>query len=96
MALFRSRRCSASGGVGGLRAKKILSALRDPASIPRRQLETVDRKTALRVMRLNTPVNRLVSRHTRELLRKYFKAGKLTTPIADRRVEDRFLDSLGR
>ena len=80
------------GGVGSLRAKKILSALRDPASIPRRQLETVDRKTALRVMRLNTPVNRLVSRHTRELLRKYFKAGKLTTPIADRRVEDRFID----
>jgi SNF2 family DNA or RNA helicase len=81
-----------AGSIGGLRAKKILSALRDPASIPRRQLETVDRKTALRVMRLNTPVNRLVSRHTRELLRKYFKAGKLTTPIADRRVEDRFID----
>jgi hypothetical protein len=43
------------------------------------------------LMRLNTPINRLVSRHTRELLRAYFKAGKLKTRIADRRVEDRFI-----
>ena len=43
-------------------------------------------------MRANTPLCRLVSRHTRELLRQYFKAGMLTTPIADRRVEDRFLE----
>lgn len=80
------------GGIGGISARRVLSALRDPASIARRRLETADRKTALRIMRLNTPVNRLVSRHTRELLRKYFKAGKLSTPIADRCVEDRFLD----
>ena len=33
----------------------------------------------------------LVSRHTRELLRKYFKAGKLSTPVATRQVEDRFI-----
>lgn len=79
-------------GITGMRANKILAALRDAASIPRRQLETTERKTALRVMRLNTPINRLVSRHTRELLRKYFKAGKLSTPIADRHVEDSFLD----
>ncbi|MDO9713490.1 DEAD/DEAH box helicase [Paracraurococcus lichenis] len=75
-----------------LRAKKILAALRDPASIPRRMLEASDRKAALRLMRLNTPINRLVSRHTRELLRAYYKAGKLKTRIADRRVEDRFID----
>ena len=43
-------------------------------------------------MRANTPLRRLVSRHTRELLRRYFQAGMLSTPIADRRVEDRFLD----
>ena len=35
-----------------------------------------------------TPVARLISRHTRELLRRYFKAGKISTPIADREVDD--------
>ena len=79
-------------GISGLKARKILSALRDRASTPRHQLETAERKTALRLMRLHTPINRLVSRHTRELLRRYFKAGKMTTPIADRHVEDRFID----
>jgi SNF2 family DNA or RNA helicase len=32
-----------------------------------------------------------VSRHTRELLRRYFKAGKLATAVATRQVEDRFI-----
>jgi SNF2 family DNA or RNA helicase len=54
-------------------------------------LETDERKIALRLMRLHTPVSRLISRHTRALLRRYFKEGKITTPIADRRVEDRFI-----
>lgn len=80
------------GGVSGLRAKRILDALRDTASTPRRQLETADRKLALQLMRRHTPVGRLVSRHTRELLRCYHKAGKLGTPIADRAVEDRFIE----
>ena len=43
-------------------------------------------------MRANTPLRRLVSRHTRDLLRRYFQAGLLTTPIADRQVEDRFVE----
>ncbi|WP_230534158.1 DEAD/DEAH box helicase [Microvirga roseola] len=84
------RRLESSGST--LRAKRILNALRDPASIPRRKLETAERKTALRLMRLHTPINRLVSRHTRELLRRYYKAGKITTPIANRKVDDRFID----
>ena len=75
-----------------LRAKRILNALRDRANTPRRQLETTDRKAALGLMRLNTPTNRLISRHTRAVLRRYFKEGKLSTPIADRHVEDRFID----
>nr|WP_246776865.1 SNF2-related protein [Microvirga sp. VF16] len=84
------RRLEGNGST--LRAKRILNALRDPASIPRRKLETAERKTALRLMRLHTPINRLVSRHTRELLRRYYKAGKITTPIANRKVDDRFID----
>ena len=75
-----------------LKAGKVLRALRHDASIPRRQLETAERRAAVRIMRAHTPLRRLVSRHTRELLRRYFKAGMLTTPIADRQVEDRFID----
>jgi ERCC4-related helicase len=75
-----------------LRARSILRALRDRANTPRRQLETADRKAALKLMRLHTPINRLISRHTRALLRRYFKAGKMTTPIADRKVADQFID----
>jgi hypothetical protein len=43
-------------------------------------------------MRACTPVARLVSRHTRELLRRYHRAGKLSMRIADREVEDVFID----
>ena len=78
--------------LSALKTRKVLRALRDPASIPRRQLETAERRGAVNIMRANTPLRRLVSRHTRELLRRYFQAGMLSTPIADRQVEDRFLD----
>ena len=74
-----------------LKTNKVLRALRDAANIPRRQLETAERRAAIEIMRASTPIRRLVSRNTRELLRKYFSTGMLSTPIADRRVEDRFL-----
>ena len=77
--------------LSALKTKKVLRALRDPASIPRRQLETAERQGAVNIMRANTPLRRLVSRHTRELLRRYFRAGMLSTPIADRQVNDSFL-----
>ena len=71
--------------------ENILSALRNDSSIPRRQLDSKKRKAALQIMRAYTPVRRLISRHTRKLLRAYFKSGKISTPIAERKVEDRFL-----
>ena len=74
-----------------MKANKVLRALRDNASTPRRQLETTERRAAINIMRAHTPIRRLVSRHTRELLRRYFRAGMMTTPIADRQVEDRFI-----
>ncbi len=80
------------GATSGLQAKKILAALRDAAAIPRRRLDAEQRALALRLMRANSPVGRLISRHTRELLRRYHKAGKLSTPIATRIVEDEFID----
>ena len=79
-------------GLSRLKANKVLRALRDAASIPRRQLETAERRAAIDIMRAGTPMRRLVSRNTRELLRRYFRAGMLTTPIAERQVEDRFLE----
>ncbi|KAF0119462.1 MAG: helicase domain-containing protein [Rhodospirillaceae bacterium] len=83
---------SMGGEWSKLRAKNVLAALRDPSSIPRHQLETKERLLAVRVMRANTPVARLISRHTRALLRAYFKAGKISTRIADRDVVDRFVE----
>jgi len=79
-------------GVSRLRARRILSALRDPSSIPRRQLETDDRKAALKLLKRSTPVAKLISRHTRDLLRAYYKAGRISTPIAERQVDDRFIE----
>ena len=81
-----------AAGLSPLRANRVLRALRDPASIPRRQLETPERRAALAVMRSHTPVRHLVSRHTRALLRRYHEKGLLATPIAERRVEDRFVE----
>ena len=77
--------------LSSLKTKKVLQALRDPVSIPRRQLSPEERRAAIAIIKRSTPVSSLVSRHTRELLRKYFKAGKLTTAVATRQVEDRFI-----
>jgi superfamily II DNA or RNA helicase len=77
--------------LSGLKTRKVLQALRDPVSIPRRQLSPEERRAAIAIIKKATPVGALVSRHTRELLRKYFKAGKLSTAVATRQVEDRFI-----
>jgi SNF2 family DNA or RNA helicase len=77
--------------LSGLKTRKVLQALRDPVAIPRRQLSPEERRAAIAIIKRTTPVKALVSRHTRELLRKYFKAGKLSTAVATRQVEDRFI-----
>ncbi len=77
--------------LSALRTRKVLDALRDQVSIPRRQLSPEERRAAIGIIKRATPVSALVSRHTRELLRKYFKAGKLSTAVATRQVEDRFI-----
>ena len=79
-------------GLSRLQARKVVRALRDRAETPRRQLSGTQRAAALRLMRVNTPVRRLVSRHTRELLREYHRRGLLATRIADREVDDRFVE----
>ena len=77
--------------VSRLQAGKLLRALRDESTIPRRQLTAKERRAALALMRSSTPIRHLVSRHTRQLLRRYARAGRLGSPIAERDVEDRFL-----
>lgn len=79
------------GVTSSVQGRRILGALRDVSSIPRRQLDAANRSSAIRLMRATTPVSRLVSRHTRDLLRRYFRAGEITTPIADRKVDDEFI-----
>ena len=74
-----------------LKARRVLRALRDQATIPRRQLNVEERRAALALMRTHTPIRNLVSRHTRQLLRRYAHEGLLDAPIANRVVEDRFL-----
>ena len=78
-------------GLSRLRTRKLLSALRDEATIPRRQLPAGERQAALALMRSHTPIRHLVSRHTRQLLRRYAKTGRLGAAIAERDVADRFL-----
>jgi SNF2 family DNA or RNA helicase len=80
------------GATSRLQARKVLEAMRDRASIPRRQLETTERKIAIRMMWRASPAGRLVTRATRETLRRYVKEGRITTPVADRRVDDRFIE----
>ncbi len=78
-------------GLSRLRTSALLRALRDEASIPRRRLETAERRAAVHIMLAHTPIRRLISRHTRELLRQYAAAGVLSTAIADRQVQDCFV-----
>lgn len=78
-------------GTSGFKAKKLLAVLRDDATIVRRQLSPEDRQLAYRFLRTQTPVRRLVSRHTRELLRRYYQAGKMSSRVADRMVKDQFV-----
>ncbi|GMV20772.1 MAG: hypothetical protein AMXMBFR57_07210 [Acidimicrobiia bacterium] len=74
-----------------LTAKKVLAALRDQAVTERRRMETDRRRAAIRIMQAGTPVARVISRHTRELLRRYFREGRISTPVPERKVEDVFI-----
>jgi len=74
-----------------LKAQKVLKALRDTATIPLRQLESPERRAAIRLMKANTPIRRLISRHTRERLRTALKEGDPATRLAYREIDDRFV-----
>jgi superfamily II DNA or RNA helicase len=77
--------------LSSFQASIVLKALREDSSIPRKQLNADQRKGAIALIRRTSPVRYLISRHTRELLRRYAKAGKIDARIANRKVEDKFI-----
>lgn len=78
-------------GKSRLKTRRMLKALRSRSSISHRQLVGADRSAALAVLRSYSPIRRLISRHTRVLLRHYKAEGVLTAAIADRDVDDSFV-----
>ena len=80
-----------TGIESNLKVKKVLGALHDQSSIPLKQLNSEERRATLRLLKAFTPVRRLISRHTRRLLRRYYEAGRISTSIPAREVADRFV-----
>lgn len=68
--------------------RKVLRALREDSSIPLKQMSVNERQGATRVLESFSPIKRLMSRHTRDLLRLYHAKGLLDTPIPHREVTD--------
>ena len=68
-------------GVSALRRKRVLSALRDVSTIPRKTLDAETRRAATRLLAAASPLRHRMIRNTRELLRRY----KLPVPKRDPR-----------
>lgn len=77
-------------GLGAIEGEAVLDALRQPkTTIPLKRLSTTQRKAAIAILKAGSPVRHRMIRHTRALLREYFKRGLLAEPIAERVIEDR-------
>ncbi|MFN6133839.1 MAG: DEAD/DEAH box helicase [Synechococcaceae cyanobacterium] len=74
-----------------LKKKKVLKALKDTDPLSRRNLGIPERQAALALARRWTPVQGLISRHSRTLLRAYKQQGAMDLAIGTRHVDDRFL-----
>ena len=75
-------------GLSAVDCRAVLKALRDKSAIPLRRLTTTQRRAALTVLRRFSPIRHRMSRHTRDLLREYYKRGMISSPIAERVVRD--------
>lgn len=75
-------------GLSTIDCSAVLKALRDKSSIPLRRLSANQRRAALSVLRRFSPIRHRMSRHTRDLLREYYKRGMISSPIATRIVRD--------
>lgn len=76
-----------------LRKRKALRALNDTDPLSRRHLSVEIRQASLALAKRWTPVQGLISRHSRELLRAYKQQGSMDLAIGTRQVDDRFLES---
>jgi superfamily II DNA or RNA helicase len=76
-----------------LRKRKALRALNDTDPLSRRNLGIDIRQAALTLAKRWTPVQGLISRHSRTLLRAYKQQGSMDLAIGTRHVDDRFLES---
>jgi SNF2 family DNA or RNA helicase len=69
---------------------KVLSACRESnTTIPIKRLSTKQRRAMVELLKACSPIYHRMSRHTRNLLRQYFKKGLLDSPIAERKVLDK-------
>ncbi|EAU70807.1 putative DEAD/H helicase [Synechococcus sp. BL107] len=76
-----------------LRKRKALRALNDRDPLSRRNLSVEIRQASLALAKRWTPVQGLISRHSRNLLRAYKQQGSMDLAIGTRHVDDRFLES---
>jgi superfamily II DNA or RNA helicase len=76
-----------------LRKRKALRALNDTDPLSRRNLSVEIRQASLALAKRWTPVQGLISRHSRNLLRAYKQQGSMDLAIGTRHVDDRFLES---
>ncbi|MCX5949465.1 MAG: SNF2-related protein [Cyanobacteria bacterium] len=76
-----------------LRKRKALRALNDTDPLSRRNLSIEIRQATLALAKRWTPVQGLISRHSRNLLRSYKQQGSMDLAIGNRHVDDRFLES---
>ena len=82
-----------TGGLSSFQSAKVLNALRNEQStIPLQQLNSDEKKIALKILKSWTPLKHRISRHTRETLRTYVKKGILNQRVAVREVLDSFIE----
>ncbi|MBU1409921.1 DEAD/DEAH box helicase family protein, partial [Myxococcota bacterium] len=79
-------------GLSKFKARKWVRLLRGESREPIRQIFSENRSAVVQLVQRSSPIRRLISRHTRDLLRRYFQEGKIRTPIAQRQVQDVFID----
>lgn len=75
------------GPVATARIERFVDAPGDPRDVAQ-SLGPAGRDELLEWLRLRSPVGQLVTRHSRETLKRYRDLGMLTEPVADRDVDD--------
>ncbi len=69
---------------------KVLAAMRDAnTKIPIKRLNTKQRQAMVALLKSCSPISYRMSRHTRNLLREYYKKGLIDSPMAKRQVTDK-------